>query len=391
MKKNPANDAKSPQGHSGRTPDYLFHVQKRTPPEPIASDKTAPLTPKQPHEIFMAGVKTSLMVIGGMIGVLVVLSFFLRSCWRVQEAKQEKINTSWVDSGVTNQPPAVAAGSIRTNWPNIFVPQRPDPEKLSRAALLAEQGKHLAHSNQYEAALQTFDQALSIWPALDGVQAEYGRVCLHLGLFPRAQAALEKAMDESPNSASLLNDLGVALFRQNRVDRAMKLFQTATQIDTEYAAAYFNLALCYIAQADRMWALNTLDRYLMLVPDDPEALKEKAFLDAVNRHYTSAMDTLKKALKIAPQWAPLYFDAAATAALMGDADTSISYLKQAESYTSSVAVYLVFQQPAFRDVRRTEGGSSYLNTLTEKVGTVSNRVEPQSVLESTTEPKCSTP
>ena len=71
-------------------------------------------------------------------------------------------------------------------------------------------------------------------------------------------------------------------------------------------------------------------------------------------------------MKKLPDWPGLYFDAAAAAMLANRTDEAFSYLERAEVLTSARVVYQVYREPAFKQVRDTERGKVYEQSLTER-------------------------
>jgi hypothetical protein len=90
-------------------------------------------------------------------------------------------------------------------------------------------------------------------------------------------------------------------------------------------------------------------------------------------------------------WPSLRFDAAATAALMGRSENAIVHLQKAEALASPSAVYLVYQQPAFREVRLSETGRAYLKELVERARVRSSSKETYNPLNDVIEPILSNP
>jgi len=211
-----------------------------------------------------------------------------------------------------------------------------------------------------------YREALDIWPYLTSVWGQLGRLYLRTRDYPRAQIALEKAVENSPGEAALLNDLGVAYLYQGKIAKARDVFDAAMEVDPQFAPSLFNIALCYINQNDAGNARDHLVRYLREKPSDPRALRELAFLDALEKHYQEAMEGLESALSYAPDWPLLYFDAAAVSALMGRPDQAVNYLEKVEPLTDPATVYRLYQEPAFREIRLTELGKLFEQELAKR-------------------------
>jgi Flp pilus assembly protein TadD len=308
------------------------------------------------------------------VGMVVLLFLSIKALTIVWQAK---------DRAMTGTQPAAPAKSVLPSNPAPRAQDKPSKqenvesaenaqgdglkiESMKKAAYLARLGKSLEQSSQYEEAIARYKEALDLWPYLNQVWGQLGRLYLQIKDYDRAEIALSKAVENNPGSAEPLNDLGVTYLYQGKVDKAIKLFETATEIDVNYPPGFFNVALCHLAKKDRNGARTALERYLKLKPSDARALREMAFLDASGGNYPVAMKTLEKALSEAPDWPLLYFDAAATSALLGRADGAIKYLEKVEPLTSPAAVYRIYQEPAFREVRLTEIGKLFEKELAER-------------------------
>ena len=384
----------------GRDPSFPFQMQRpepHLPPSEIPDNR--PVHRRSPirdpwRHILLMNLRTFLIVAAGMSVFFMLAMFTSTRVWQAKEAR------------ATNAKPALAATrptpSPSRVQPPLYVEtpdwefrgsdtRKADSDAIHEALLLAKRADSLVDSGNTREAIALYMEALSTWPNLTAARIKLGRIFLAMRDYLRAQEYLETAVDSDPTSPDLMNDLGVAYFHQRRVTTAMKQFKSAIQIDNQFAPAYFNLALCHLSMADQDSARDYLHKYLTLVPDDTRALKQKAFLDASDGDYTNAMSTLQRAILLDSNWPALRFDAAATAALMGRGDDAIVHLQKAETLASPSAVYLVYQQPAFRDVRLSEPGRAYLKELVERARKRSDPTESYNPLRDVIEPILSNP
>lgn len=255
---------------------------------------------------------------------------------------------------------------INTSTSRIAQRSLRNEESLQRAQLLESEGDTHAEAGRLSQAITSYTQAISTWSDLASVYPKLGRAYLRTRSYSRARFVLEKATQLYPTDPDLFNDLGVAFFQLGRFDRAAAQFDAALALDPNYAPAHFNKSLCRRAMGDETGAQSSLDRFLQLRPDDPQGLKEKAYFLAARREYAGALELLNRALANAPQWPAAYFDAAATAALMNNDKEAVRFLKAAEDLSSSAAVYLALQQPAFAGIRTNETVQAYLRDLLQR-------------------------
>lgn len=350
---------------SDTEPGYLFHVQKPERAQPGPASAEGAEGPDGPRRQPAQGINLRMLgtTVAGMALFLIIALYASVKTWQMKESRAVR-GLSGAAPGSSSR--GRSAGGYRSgSATNALVLSTSDEEAVRQAQILARQADALAASGSAAKAAALYEQALRTWPFLTEARVNLGRLCLRTRDFGKAQTALQRAFEDNPALPGLANDLGAAHFHLKNFARAAKLFEAAVLADPTFAAGYFNLTLCHLATSDRERAREALDEYLRLKPNDPLGLKEKAVLRAAEGDYAGALDLLGTALKQAPNLPPLLFDAAATAALMGNTVDAIMYLKKAQAVTSPLAVYLVYQQPAFGEVRASEPGKMYQKFLAD--------------------------
>lgn len=351
----------------------LYHKQKKSPRSRRDTahrmDSGLPPSPRRDANPLKAtlvnNVKKFVFFTIAMTGILFVSIKALNMIWAIrdQEIFSSPSPPLPLSAGTeTNLAPTTeaATGTAQVTRSEL------DTEAIRKAVFLAKRAKTLQASGQFIDAIARYKEALDVWPYLTQVWADLGRLYMQTKDFPKAQIALEKAVENNPGSATILNDLGVTYLYLRQPDRAMKVFETAIEIDPNYVASYFNSALGHLARGDKDQARAFLERYLRLKPNEPRALRELAFLDASAGHYDVALKALERAIVEAPDWPLLYFDASAASALMGRGDEAIRYLEKAEPLSSPAVVYRLYQEAAFREIRLSEIGKEFEANLAEK-------------------------
>lgn len=388
-KLNPMVEEKpTPSNPPAGSTHHLYHKEKPPPrPRDRALVEAASHDPKGESfvrdnrtnpamQLMLGNMRRFGFVIGGMILLLVVSIKTLNMIWAYKDEKM------LATTGASEARPAHSTNTAATGTsPTTNQIKAPatdlNTEAIRRAVFMAKHGEALEKNGKYEDAVERYREALDIWPYLTTVWSQLGRLYMRTRDFPRAQIALEKAVENNPGEADLLNDLGVAYLYQGKADRARNLFDAAIEIDPLYAPSLFNMALCDISRNDRGPARDNLVKYLRLKSDDPRALRELAFLDALESRYEDAMDSLEKAIARSPDWPLLYFDAAAVSALMGRPDQAIRYLEKAEPLTDPATVYRLYQEPAFREIRLTELGKMFEQELASRArDRINEKAEP---------------
>jgi tetratricopeptide (TPR) repeat protein len=372
-KLNPVDD--SATTHAGS----VYYQQKPAPRKrytprsrPTAEPETAPKrTGNLGNAIMMSNIRTFSVVGIFMFALLALAVYITGRIWQQHEENVEPTRGSEQTSTRLPEPPEPLSDPIGvipspSSSPQPNVRAKLDTDAMRRAVMMQKRAEGLVAVGNFREAIERYQDALDIWPYLTEVWSQLGRVYLETKEFGRAQIALERAVESDPANPELLNDLGVALLYQNRIDRAVEIFETVNDLNPGYTPALFNLALCALTKDDSENAKQYLDRFLRAKPTDARALKERAYLHAMDGALNESLTLLRRALSSAPDWAPLYFDAAAAAALLGRVDDAVRYLDKAEGLTSPHAVYQVYQQPAFREVRLTEPGKIFESNLADR-------------------------
>lgn len=359
-------------------PRSLYYKERptarpRTAPDPMAVPPAPdPLPrrkePKPGMVHLLRNLRIFALVFAGMILLMVVSIVALRIIWSVRD--RELAAPKRTESLVAPEParramPATEREAATGEVARAAAPEL-DTERIRRAVFLARHAHALEESGALQEAITRYREALEVWPHLSAVWGQLGRAHLKAREYVKAQLALEKAVQGSPATAELMNDLGAALLFQGQIQRAINLFDAAAEIDPDFAPSQFNLALCHLARNDRVAARASLQKFLRLRPNDARALRELAFLDALEGQHETALRSLDRALVEAPDWPLLYFDYAAVCALMGRMDQAIAFLQKAEPLSSPRAVYQIYREPAFREIRLTELGKEFEHDLAQR-------------------------
>ncbi|MBU0678107.1 MAG: tetratricopeptide repeat protein [Verrucomicrobia bacterium] len=354
-------------------PGYLYHKQtpqrrnrfsrKALPPRAVRQDRA----PDPARKVLLSNIRTAVIVAICMFAVLFAAVYIAKRSWdvRQQEASKRRPTVLTEARGVTVVP-MDGEHDEKPGAINRAMRKQLDTEAIRKAVFLAKRAQNLAETGAYDDAIAKYREALEVWPYLTEGWAEIGKLYLYKREFLKAQIALQRAVESDPGAPQTLNDLAVSHLYQAHIDKAMELLQAVIDIDPQYAPPLFNMALCHLARDQRVEARDFLRQFLRLKPGDARALKELAFLDASDGDYRQALTHLKEGIEDSPEWSPLYFDAAAAAALMGDSEEAISLLEKAETLTSPRIAYQMYQQPAFRQIRMIELGKLFEKRLAER-------------------------
>lgn len=123
-----------------------------------------------------------------------------------------------------------------------------------------------------EAAAREFAQVTQRYPDLAAGHTALGSTLMALGRPQEAIPALRRAAELAPQTASLQNQLGVALYQTGDLAGAEAAFQAACQADPNDVSAALNLIDLYRARGDYAQATAVVKDALRLHPDHAEVL-----------------------------------------------------------------------------------------------------------------------
>lgn len=355
---------------------YLYHQQVPEEPQRSARRKNAPARKPKPssaanlgQKYFLANLRTFLIVLAGM-GALVGLAYFAtQQMGALRESRSRKKIEEWKkenEKAAANRPrkdPMVVVGADGATP----APQEFNTEKIRQATYLARLGDVAMQEKNYKVAIERYTEALALAPYLHKIWAQLGEAYLENKEPARARIALERAVQGDATNPGVMCNLGLSYLQLRMYDQALKLFEAALDVDPGFPRTHFYLAKVYLQRKEYEPAMLSLEKYLRAVPTDCDALREKSFILAGRGQYLVALDSLKRALAECPDKAELYWDAAATSALLQRAEDAIRYLEKGEMFTSPRDAYKIYlDSPAFEGLRRSSSGKIYEKELADR-------------------------
>lgn len=141
---------------------------------------------------------------------------------------------------------------------------------------------------------------------------EEANLLLRYKEYEEACKIYRELLKESPTSAELHNNYGLALFYLDRFNEALDEFKKAIEIDNSFALPYSNIGLIYLNKKDYNRAEEFFLKALKIDPENPEthyniavtyyrmgkkqeALKHyESFLSFCGQEYGSLKESVKK-------------------------------------------------------------------------------------------------
>lgn len=166
-----------------------------------------------------------------------------------------------------------------------------------------------------------YQKAIAINDENAGLRLKYARVLDRLGKSeiavneynfalangsddPEIMYALERIyrqkLEQAPNDAPTLTNLGAVLQKQNKFDEALKYYTQASQIDPESVTTRLNVGTLYQQKKSYDSAIAAYDSILTLYPDNKDALLYKAQCLSATGQNAEALEIFRKLLSMDP-------------------------------------------------------------------------------------------
>ena len=110
----------------------------------------------------------------------------------------------------------------------------------------------------------------------------------------------------SPQEEALVNK-GMALYREGKVEEAIRAFKEALEINPTYIYAHYNLGVAYVAQEKFLLALESFQEVVKRQPGEIYSLYYIGYINSRLGNYQPALDALEKLLNVDPTVHPEIF------------------------------------------------------------------------------------
>ena len=159
------------------------------------------------------------------------------------------------------------------------------------------------------------------------------------------------------------------LSQQEQYESAAKFLERAIALDDSYAPAWNRLAYCHAYSGDYSRAFAAMERYVTLLPSEPNPQNSYAEILRMSGNFRDALDHYRQALKIDPGFQPSQIGIADTYALMGEQATARSEYDKAIRTASTPGDRIRYAlQSALTYLREKRQGkaNSALNTVAKE-------------------------
>lgn len=143
------------------------------------------------------------------------------------------------------------------------------------------------------AAYKYIDQAAEEDPSNVRYKLDRAALSIELFKFDAAKTDLDQAIEQAPYNSESRYLLGLCAYRQQNLRKAVGYFSQAEELGFKDPSLYLQRSKAFARLERYHDSLSDANRYLALMPDDPQALRRKTELEAIIQgrmlHATSAL------------------------------------------------------------------------------------------------------
>ncbi len=196
--------------------------------------------------------------------------------------------------------------------------------------------RDLVSSGQFDEARREITELLGKDPDSAEAYEILGISYLKQGDYAQAETALRKASDIAPNNSSVLNNLGNALYRQNKLPESIDVYKRAVTLpNSESFRLWTNLANAYADQGTQSStdeAIKAFARAIKLKSDFAPAYLGIGRMYCEREQFDQADKHLRLAIKYKPDYSGAYYYLGHVEAGRKNFPEAIAYLTKSQKY-----------------------------------------------------------
>jgi len=183
--------------------------------------------------------------------------------------------------------------------------------------------------DQYDAAIEYYQQALKIKP--DFVKAYYniGIALLHQGYLDAAINSYKQVLKIMPTFAGAHNNIGNAQKEKGDLQSAINSYKNAVLAKPDYAEAYYNMGIAQQDKGDLKAAINSYKKALKIMPNHAVAYNNMGNAQKEKGDLEAAIECFRHALEIQPNYAEAYYNMSSALQDNNDLEAAIESYRQA--------------------------------------------------------------
>lgn len=256
------------------------------------------------------------------------------------------------------------------DFPDSFSSPKEDGESsplfnskwLKKAAynlIMAEQSARIGNQ---QAAAEFYENALEIFPDIEGVKIQLGMTYFRLKEYEKALSLLED-IPEANLTEEVLNNLGAACMHADAYERAESYFTKALEISPTYANAIRNMAYLYQKQKREEECINTFKKYLDQRPNDLDVKHDLALYLTQLGHWEDASEQLNELTEEITNVPALYFLLAQAEKNNNNLEAAMDALARGMQLTDPNAPLKWMDKEEFEALRKSDQFNSIMKNI----------------------------
>jgi tetratricopeptide (TPR) repeat protein len=110
-----------------------------------------------------------------------------------------------------------------------------------------------------------------------------GEIALKKNDFESAQKFFRQSLDISPLDQTAAYNVGEIFFSNQKIDEAITYFEMAIKIKKDWSKPYLRLGMVYLNKGDFPKALENLNKFVEMDPENPEVPNAKGMIAAIDK------------------------------------------------------------------------------------------------------------
>ncbi|MGI8981909.1 MAG: tetratricopeptide repeat protein [Pirellulaceae bacterium] len=195
----------------------------------------------------------------------------------------------------------------------------------------------LRNDKDYEGAVRFYTAAVAVRPTAVAALNDLGISLAEQGKLDEAIAAWRKATELDPKFAYGFTNLGRALRDQNKLDEAVAAYRKAIALDPKFANAYIGLGGVLHDQNKLDEAVAAYRKAIELDPKIAGAYSDLGFVLVVQKRLDEAVAACRKAIELDPKFSGAYTNLGTALTAQGQLDEAIAACRKAIELDSNNA------------------------------------------------------
>jgi tetratricopeptide (TPR) repeat protein len=237
-----------------------------------------------------------------------------------------------------------------------------------------------------EQAIEAYNLALALDPALTEAYYNRGRAYDLTGDYEQAIRDFDKVIELNPNLTEAYRARGRSYRESGELERAIDDFDAAIALDPDFADAYAGRGLAYSRLGDLEQAIQDYDKAIELRPEDAEAYINRGEVYFRLEDYAEAIEDWTKVIELAPTEVPaeglavVYYLRGLALGTMGDLERAGADLDTAITSNPDYADAHYLRGLVYADTGNNEQAIQHLERYLALAPDAANRAEVEAMI-----------